>query len=105
MSGLLLGGSGLDVSYELVDAGETFGCIVAFECHARPCLSREATSVRRQSTSRLFCFEQCDEKAVQDCESWFCPGSQRNKRVKRLSARPASSLKYVPDRASVSATN
>ena len=66
-SGLLLGGGRLRVSYGLVDTGETFGGVVAFECHARPCLSREATSMGRQSNSPLFCFEQCDEKAAQGC--------------------------------------
>ena len=30
-SGLLLGRGGLHVSYELVDSGETFGAVVAFD--------------------------------------------------------------------------
>jgi hypothetical protein len=40
-----------------VDAGETFGGVVAFECHVGPCLSREKARIGPSLATRLFCFE------------------------------------------------
>jgi hypothetical protein len=54
-SGLLLERGGLHVSHELVDAGETFGGVVAFDWHVQPYLSgREKLSHKPKDSSVLF---------------------------------------------------
>jgi len=42
---LLPGRDAFHVSREFVDAGETLGGVVTFECHVGPCLSREKASI------------------------------------------------------------
>jgi hypothetical protein len=55
---LLLGRDGFHVSREFVDAGETLGGVVTFECHVGPCLSRERASIGPSVAARLFNVEQ-----------------------------------------------
>jgi len=54
---LLHGRGGLHFSQKLVDAGDTFCGVVAFECHVGPCLSGEGASVGSSVAARLFGFE------------------------------------------------
>jgi hypothetical protein len=63
-SDLLLGRGGLHVSHELVDAGETFGRVVPFDCHLGPCLSWEKKSIATSTPTPMFCFAQSEEQAV-----------------------------------------
>jgi hypothetical protein len=53
-----LGRYGFHVSREFVDAGETLGGVVTFECHVGPCLSRERASIGPSVAARLFNVEQ-----------------------------------------------
>ena len=55
---LLARRGGRHVSHEFVGSRETFGGVVAFECHFGPCLSRGEGEHRLFVATRLFGFEQ-----------------------------------------------
>jgi hypothetical protein len=57
-SDLLNGRDGFVLRHEFVDARETLGGVVAFECHVGPCLSREKASIGPSMAARLFNVEQ-----------------------------------------------
>jgi hypothetical protein len=60
--------SGLRLGHQLLDSGETLGGIVAFHCHVEPCLSWERKSIANGTTIPVFCFAQCEDKAVKSRE-------------------------------------
>jgi hypothetical protein len=91
-SDLLLGTTGGVLSDQLVDAGETFCGVVAFECHVGPCLFYGEASIGPSMATPLFRFEQSVSQlhyraveAVQMCpqaghaKTWRHDGEARKK--------------------------